>query len=109
MATRRRTPTPRSPEVEATVSSTDAPSTRPQSPNSALLYSRVEEKRNLQTLNDRLASYIDRVRELQAENDVLISRIQTSEETVTREVTRVKNLYEKEFADLRGKLEGLAN
>jgi len=92
------------------VSSTDAPSTsRPQSPNSALLYSRVEEKRNLPTLNDRLASYIDRVRELQAENDVLISRIQTSEETVTREVTRVKNLYEKELTDLRGKLEGLAN
>ena len=67
----------------------------------SLLYSRLEEKKNLQQLNDRLASYIGTVRSLQNENQTLIKRVQVSEEATAKEVSSVKSVYEKQLNDNR--------
>lgn len=59
-------------------------------------------------MNDRLANYIDRVRYLETENSRLSTQIYSTEETVKREVTSVKNLYESELADARRLLDETA-
>ncbi len=69
------------------------------------MISRVQEKQQLAGLNDRLAVYIDRVRQLESENRQLTTRVQTQEETVTREVTNIKALYEQELNDARKMLD----
>lgn len=61
----------------------------------------MQEKHDLQNLNDRLANYIDRVRYLEAENSRLSREVQTSHETVTREVTNLKSMYDHELSDAR--------
>lgn len=62
---------------------------------------RIQEKAELQNLNDRLATYIDTVRNLEQENQRLTTLIRTTQETTTKEVTNVKNCYEKELSELR--------
>lgn len=63
--------------------------------------SRLEEKDQLTTLNDRLAAYIDHIRSLESDNEKLTLQIQTFEETSRREVDNVKALYERELAATR--------
>lgn len=70
--------------------------------------SRVQEKEELQNLNDRLATYIDTVRSLELENSRLNSIIRTTQETTSREVTNVKNVYERELSDVRKTLDETA-
>lgn len=82
---------------------------RSHSPLSASRVSRIQEKNELAHLNDRLAAYIDRVRHLESENSKLTQQIETSQETRTREVTSVKNLYERELADARRAVDLTAN
>ncbi|XP_075732931.1 lamin Dm0 [Rhipicephalus microplus] len=60
-------------------------------------------------INDRLAAYIDRVRELEPENSRLTKQIETSQETRTRDVTSVKNLYERELAEARQAVDDTTN
>lgn len=74
---------------------------RPQSPLSPAKITRLQEKEELSHLNDRLANYIDRVRQLEYENSQLSVQVKQTEETVTREVTNVKALYESELRDAR--------
>ncbi|XP_022905339.1 lamin Dm0-like isoform X2 [Onthophagus taurus] len=74
---------------------------RPGSPLSPTRHSRLQEKADLQNLNDRLAAYIDKVRYLEAENSRLTREIQTSQETVTREVSNIKSMYDLELSDAR--------
>lgn len=81
---------------------------RPASPLSPTRHSRLQEKADLQSLNDRLACYIDRVRHLETENSRLTMEVQTSRETVTREVTNIKSIYEHELADARKLLDETA-
>ncbi|KAI9555121.1 lamin-like protein [Daphnia sinensis] len=78
------------------------------SPLSPTRLTRLQEKVELQNLNDRLANYIDRVRHLESENNRLNIQIQTTQETVTREVTSVKGSYEKELSDTRQLLDETA-
>lgn len=59
-------------------------------------------------MNDRLAAYIDRVRQLESENTYLSKQIQVHDETVRRETTNIKALYEKELADARALLDETA-
>lgn len=88
MSTRSRT-------SESNVSQPGAASTpvqqhyRTQSPT---CHSRIMEKQELQSLNDRLAGYIDRVRFLESENSRLTVEIKTVRETVTRESSNIKSV-----------------
>jgi lamin B len=83
-------------------------SERPVSPLSPSRLSRLQEKNELIGLNDRLANYIERVRQLEVENSRLSVQIQSSQETVTREVVSIKTLYEKELSDARRLLDETA-
>lgn len=64
-------------------------------PLSPTRISRLQEKQDLQHLNNRLAVYIDRVRSLELENDRLLVKVSEKEEVTTREVRnrREKPLY----------------
>ncbi|KAM7410652.1 hypothetical protein PAMA_001879 [Pampus argenteus] len=77
-------------------------------PLSPTRISRLQEKQDLQHLNDRLAVYIDRVRSLELENDRLMVKVSEKEEVTTREVTGLKILYEAELADARRVLDETA-
>lgn len=81
---------------------------RPSSPLSPTRFSRLQEKADLQNLNDRLACYIDRVRFLETENSRLTLEVRTSQETVTREVSNIKQMYEHELTDARKLLDETA-
>lgn len=80
---------------------------RSRAPSPARL-TRIQEKEELQSLNDRLANYIDRVRYLEGENSRLMVQVKSSEETVSREVTNIKSLYESELGDARKLLDEMA-
>lgn len=88
--------------------STSTPVQSQASPLSPTRHSRLAEKHELQGLNDRLACYIDRVRHLEQENARLSVQVQTTQETVTREVTNIKSMYESELSDARKLLDETA-
>lgn len=81
---------------------------RPASPLSPTRHSRLVEKAELANLNDRLAAYIDRVRNLETENARLSIEVQTTRDTITREATNVKSMYENELSDARRLLDDTA-
>uniref|UniRef100_A0A1L8DX61 Putative nuclear envelope protein n=1 Tax=Nyssomyia neivai TaxID=330878 RepID=A0A1L8DX61_9DIPT len=89
-------------------SPTPGPNVRPASPLSPTRTTRLQEKAELQNLNDRLAIYIERARNLEQENSRLSLQMQSSQETVTREVTNIKSMYEHELSDARKLLDETA-
>lgn len=70
--------------------------------------SRLQEKEELQQLNDRLAAYIERVRALEAANSVLQQRVAEQEEGTDRELSTLRLRYEAELADARRALDDIA-
>ncbi|XP_056270399.1 lamin-B2 [Pseudoliparis swirei] len=88
--------------------SREAGRTAASTPLSPTRISRLQEKLDLQHLNDRLAVYIDRVRSLELENDRLMFKVSEKEDVTTREVTGLKSLYEAELADARRVLDETA-
>uniref|UniRef100_A0A6B2EE79 Putative nuclear envelope protein n=1 Tax=Phlebotomus kandelakii TaxID=1109342 RepID=A0A6B2EE79_9DIPT len=87
---------------------TPGPGVRPASPLSPTRASRLQEKAELQNLNDRLAIYIERARNLEQENSRLSLQMQSSQETVTREVSNIKSMYDHELSDARKLLDETA-
>lgn len=78
------------------------------SPLSPTRMSRIEEKRQLAGLNDRLASYIEHIRRLESENNRLTVQIRNTEEVVTRERNNIRAAFEAELADARRLLDDTA-
>jgi predicted nucleic acid-binding Zn-ribbon protein len=78
----------------------------PDLPESSRL-TRKEEKQSLQNLNNRLAGYIDRVRQLQQENAKLTHQISKVEEYQSKEISNVKDLYDKQIDELKQALENM--
>jgi len=65
----------------------------------------LQEKEELQQLNDYLAVYIDKVQSLETENSALKLQVTEREEVRGHEVTSLKALYEAELADARQALD----
>lgn len=78
------------------------------SPVSPSRITRLQEKEEMQNLNDRLVIYIDTVRRLESENSRLQSIVHSYSENSTRDVTEIKNLYEKELDDAKRLIDELA-
>ncbi|XP_032050883.1 lamin-L(III)-like [Aythya fuligula] len=78
------------------------------SPLSPTTLSRLQEKEELQQLNDRLAVYIERVRALEADKSVLQQRLAEQEESGDRELSCLRLRYEAELADARRVLDDIA-
>lgn len=78
------------------------------SPVSPTRITRLQEKEEMQSLNDRLIIYIDTVRALQSENNRLKNEINSTSEGSTREVSEIKVLYERELMDAKRLIDELA-
>ncbi|KFO99464.1 Lamin-L(III), partial [Calypte anna] len=91
-------------------SGSSAASGRPASflPPSPTRLSRLQEKEELQHLNDRLAAYIERVRALEADNSALQLELAEWEEGSDRERSCLRLHYETELADARRALDEVA-
>ncbi|CAF1173640.1 unnamed protein product [Adineta steineri] len=76
--------------------------------SSGLNLSRAQEKEQLETLNNRLAVYIDTVRRLEHDNRELKSVIESYTDTYEVETSKVKLLYERELEDAKKLIEELA-
>ncbi|XP_032362095.1 desmin b [Etheostoma spectabile] len=74
--------------------------------NQEFLTTRTNEKVELQHLNDRFASYIEKVRFLEQQNQALAVEV---ERVRGREPTRIADLYEEEMGELRRQVEILTN
>ncbi|NXM81435.1 LAML3 protein, partial [Oenanthe oenanthe] len=79
-----------------------------ESPLSPARLSRLQEKEELQQLNDRLAAYIERVRALEADKSALLQRLSEHQEGSDRELGCLRLRYEAELADARRALDDLA-
>ncbi|KAM9328471.1 desmin-like [Pholidichthys leucotaenia] len=71
------------------------------------LTTRINEKAELQHLNDRFAKYIEKVRLLEQQNQALL--VVVVERLRGRELARISDLYEKEMRELRRQVEILSN
>lgn len=78
------------------------------SPLSPSRISRLEEKEQMQNLNERLVIYIDTVRRLESENARLHKTITTYNESSSRDVEEIKNMYNQELDDAKRLIDELA-
>jgi lamin B len=75
---------------------------------SGLNVSRAQEKEQLETLNNRLAIYIDTVRRLEHDNKELKNIVASYSDKYEVETSKVKQLYEHELEDAKKLIEELA-
>lgn len=104
-SSRKSTPVPTTPSTNKATRSRDRSRSPPLSPTRI---SRLQEKKQLQHLNDRLAQYIERVRHLETENSKLEYTLHTHQEIKTKEVTSLRDLYDAEVSTLRKALDNEA-
>ncbi|PAA90974.1 hypothetical protein BOX15_Mlig002432g3 [Macrostomum lignano] len=70
-----------------------------------MLTGREKEKKDMRELNERFASYIEKVRFLEAQNRKLSEELQKLRDSWGKETEKVRSLYETELAQLRKLLE----
>jgi len=70
--------------------------------------SRNDEKVQMQSNNNRLAGYIDKVRQLQTENSRITKQIEVIEESQVKEISDIRVLYDREVQDLKSAVEILS-
>lgn len=75
---------------------------------SPVCQTRTQEKDDLRHLNDRLANYIQWVQELESERASMLLQLEEKDESKTREMGKVRRLYEEELADVRSSLDEVA-
>jgi lamin B len=98
----------RSSTADRSLNGTNGAANSRRSPVSPSRITRLQEKEEMQNLNDRLVIYIETVRRLEAENFRLKSEVQSYTEVSTRDVTEIKVLYEKELEDAKRLIDELA-
>jgi len=65
----------------------------------------MEEKAQMQGLNDRLVNYVDRVRQLELENNQLQQQVSTVEEHTSSEIITMRDSFGQELQSLRRALD----
>ena len=78
------------------------------SPVSPSRLTRLQEKEEMQNLNDRLVIYIDTVRRLESENSRLQSIVYSYTESSRNDVSEIKKIYERELEDAKRLIDELA-
>lgn len=82
--------------------------TSKRSPVSPTRITRLQEKEEMQSLNDRLIIYMQTVRNLEAENYQLKHEATSVSEVSTRDISEIKVLYERELSDAKKLIDELA-
>ncbi|KAK3087884.1 hypothetical protein FSP39_012023 [Pinctada imbricata] len=73
-----------------------------------VISTRDKEKKDMQGLNERFASYIEKVRFLEAQNKALLAEIERLKKLKGFDVSEIKELYENELAECRNVIDDLS-
>lgn len=74
-----------------------------------VLDTRAKEKTEMNVLNERFASYIEKVRFVEAQNKALLAEIDRLKKQKNFDASEIKELYEQEIADSRKIIDDLSD
>lgn len=74
-----------------------------------VLDTRAKEKTEMNVLNERFASYIEKVRFVEAQNKALLAEIERLKKQKSFDASEIKELYEQEISDSRKIIDDLSD